>query len=94
MSASLTFRFQLVWGLRAGGQHTINFSHLEGVSVPAKELKDVFVCNPGGGTRTLPQGCTIVSFDCSSPVSASLPFPNEQLFEPAAWNSGKVMEAE
>ena len=30
----------------------------------------------------------------SSLVSAFPPFPDQQLFEPAHWNSGKVMEAE
>lgn len=32
------FRFQLVWGLSAGGQHTVNFFHQQGVSVSAKPL--------------------------------------------------------
>ena len=36
----------------------------------------------------------LVSSDCSSLVSVSPPFPDEQLFEPALWNSGTVMEAE
>ena len=40
-SASSTFWFQLVWGLRACGQHAVNFSHLMGVSVSAEELKDI-----------------------------------------------------
>ena len=35
-SASSTFWFQPVWDLRACGQHTVNFSHLMGVSVSAK----------------------------------------------------------
>ncbi|KAM9051163.1 uncharacterized protein AAG666_002673 isoform 2-T2 [Megaptera novaeangliae] len=38
-SASSTFRFHPVWGLRACGQQTVNFSHLVTVSVPAKQLK-------------------------------------------------------
>ena len=78
-SASPTFRFRLVWGLRACGQRTIviNFSHLEGVSVPAEQLKDIVVCICCWGTRTLPQGCTIVSLDCLFlPGLASPPFPN------------------
>ena len=44
-SASSTICFQLVWGLGACGQHVVNFSHLVGVSVSAKYLKDV-VCIP------------------------------------------------
>ena len=38
-SASSTFWFQLVWGLRAREQQAVNFSYLEGVSVSAKQLK-------------------------------------------------------
>ena len=38
--------------------------------------------------------CAPWIFDGSSLVSASLPFPDEQLLEPALWNSGKTMEAE
>ena len=59
-SASSTICFQPVWALCACGQHVVNFSHLVGVSVSAKQLKDVVVCIPWGGTRTLPQGYTIV----------------------------------
>ena len=43
-SASPIFWFQLVRGLC--GQQTVNFSHLEGVSVSAKQLKDIVVCIP------------------------------------------------
>ena len=60
--ASSTFWFVLVWGLRACGQHAVNFSHLMGVSVSAKQLRDIVLCIPWGGTRTLPQGCAIVSW--------------------------------
>ena len=38
-SASSTFWFQLIWGLRARGQHTVKFFHLLGVSVSAKQLR-------------------------------------------------------
>ena len=38
-SQSSTFWFQLVWGLRACGQHTVNFFHLVGVLVSAQRLK-------------------------------------------------------
>ena len=34
-----TFWFQLVWGLHAYGQHTMNFFHM-GVSESAKQLKE------------------------------------------------------
>ena len=45
-SASSTFWFHPAWGLRACGQHTVNFSHLVKVSVSAKQLKDVVMCIP------------------------------------------------
>ena len=38
-SQSSAFWFQLVWGLRAGGQHASNFFHLVGVLVSAKQHK-------------------------------------------------------
>ena len=41
---------------------TAKFSHLAGVSVFAKQLKDTVLCTPWGGTRMLPQGCTILSW--------------------------------
>ena len=36
-----TFWFQPVWVLHACGQHAVNFFHLGGLSVPAKQLKNV-----------------------------------------------------
>ena len=51
----------LVWGLRAYGLHTLNFSHIVWVSVSTEQLKDIVICNSCGETKTLPQGCTIVS---------------------------------
>ena len=36
----------------------------------------------------------VLFLDCSFLISASSTFPDKQLFEPALWNSGKVMEAE
>ena len=36
----------------------------------------------------------LLSLDGSSLVSASPPFPDDQLFGPALWNSGKVTEAD
>ena len=58
---------------------TVSFFYLEGVSVSAKQLKDVVVCNGGWGwegTRTLPQGCTVF-LDCLFPPGlTSSPFPN------------------
>ena len=61
-SASSTFWFQPVWGVCACGQHVVNFSHLVEVSVSVKQLKDNVMCIPWGGTRTLPRGCTLVSW--------------------------------
>ena len=56
---------------------TISFFHLVVVLVSAKQLKDIVVCILWWGTRTLPQGCTIVSLDCLLlPCLAFPPFPN------------------
>ena len=85
--SSSTFWFQPVWGLRACRQHTVNFSHLVGVSVSANQLKGIVMCIPWGGTRTLPQGCIIASW-LLLPCFHILLFPDWQLFEPALWNSG------
>ena len=74
---------------------TVNFSRLVGISLCAKQLRDIVVCIRWWGTKTLPQGCTTVSLDSLFlPGLTSPPFPNEQLLESARWNSGKVMEAE
>ena len=61
-SATSTFCFQVIWRLQASEQHTGNFSHLVGVSVSAQQLKNSVVCVPWWETRTLPQGCTSVSW--------------------------------
>ena len=41
-STSSTIKFQPVWGLWACGQHAVNFFHLVGFSVSAKQLKDIY----------------------------------------------------
>ena len=51
------------------------------------------MCIPWEGTRFLPKAA-LLFLDSSSLVSASPPFPDQQLSEPALWNSGKAMEAE
>ena len=102
MISSWTF-FWLVGGEVSGSQHhqpsvpnrsgvymlvgSINFSHLVRVSVSAKQLKDIVMYIPWGGTRSPPQGCTIFSFDWSS-------FPWLASVWTCSWNSGKVREAE
>ena len=45
-SVSSTFWLQPVWDLHACGQRTVNFSHLVGISVSAKQLKDIVMCVP------------------------------------------------
>ena len=40
-SLSLNFWFQPIWGLRADGQHAVNFFHLVELLVFAKPLKDM-----------------------------------------------------
>ena len=52
---------QPIWGLH--GQPTVNFFHLVGLSVSAKQLKDIIYIPWGGRNQDLAQGCTIVSFD-------------------------------
>ena len=69
-------------------------SHLVEVLVSAKQLKAVTRYVPWGRPGTLPEGCTVVNSDYSSLASAAPPFPNQQLSEPAHWNSRKIMEAE
>ena len=53
----------------------------------------VIMCVPWGGTRTLPQGCSIF-FRTVRLVFASSSFLDQWLSEPDPWNSGKAMEAE
>ena len=97
-SASSTFWFQPVWGLVLVGNIpslVFNFFHLEGGSVSAKRLEDVVVCIPWRATRTLPQGCTMVSLDCCfSLVSHPLPSLINNCLNLPCWNSGKVTEAQ
>ena len=77
-SASSNFSFQLgSSGLRIACHHWSSLiSPTWGVSVSAKQLKDIVLCTLWWGARTLPQGCTIVSPDCLLlPVShPSLPW--------------------
>ena len=61
-STSSTFWFQPNGGLLVCGQHTVNFLHLLGVSVPAEQLRDIFMCIHWMGTRTLSPNCTIASW--------------------------------
>ena len=65
----ISLQVQLVWGLHACGQLTIsNFSHLEGVSVFAKQLKDTIVSADG---EIGP--CPKAALDSFSQVSRPLP---------------------
>ena len=64
----------------------VNIFHLFRVLVLQKS-SEILLYLPRG-TRTLPQGCTVV-FAHSSLVSASPPFPDQQLFEPVLWNQGR-----
>ena len=48
------FRLQTVWGPSACGQHAVNFFHLVGVLMSAKQLKDMtqnIIYSPRGGTK-------------------------------------------
>ena len=54
----------------------INFSHLKGVSVSAKQLKDI-VMGTDGESGARPKAVLFVSLDCLSvPDYASPPIPN------------------
>ena len=46
------------------------------------------------GSQDPAPGLHYCFFDCFSLVSTTLPFPDEQLFEPTCWNSEQVKEAE
>ena len=74
-SASSAFWVHRVWGLRACGQHAVNFSHLEGVSVSAKQLEDITCVSFEGGPTTCAKAA-LLFLDCPSLVSASPPFPD------------------
>ena len=55
-STPSTFLFQPGWGLQACGQHAVNFFHLMGISVSAKQLKGMaqnIIYSPRGGTKSL-----------------------------------------
>ena len=54
--------------------------------------KILFICLKGEPGPCLK--AALLFLDCSSLVSSSPRFPDYQLFEPALWNSGKVIEAE
>ena len=79
-------------GSTSSGDPPLWFSFVGGFN-SAEELKDVVMYIPGEETRTLSKAA-LWFLDCSSLVSAAPPFPDQQLLEPALWNSGKVMEAE
>ena len=79
-SASLTFCFQLVWGLSACRELTINFSHLVRVWYLQNSSKILFYTSldgePGPWSKAV-----LLPLNCFSLVSASPPFPNRQLLE-------------
>ena len=69
----ISLQVQPLWGLHAWGWHTImDFSKMEGVSVCAKQFKDITVCIPWCGNRTLLQGCSWLFLPClKSPAFSS-----------------------
>ena len=50
------------WGNRVMLSLKLPSSTSVGALVPTEELKGIVMCIPSGGTRILPQGCTIVSW--------------------------------
>ena len=69
-SASSTICFQPVWTLCAFGQHVVNFSHLVGVSVSAKQLKDIVCVSLEGEPGPCPKA-TLLFVDRSFLVFAT-----------------------
>ncbi|CAN0563088.1 unnamed protein product [Rangifer tarandus platyrhynchus] len=91
-SASSAFWCQAVRGLRVCGQRATNLSYVVGVSASAESSETVSRVPPEGELGPAPRlpSCflTAPSLFCTPP------FPGRQQFEPACWNSGKVVEAE
>ena len=76
------------------GYQTVTFSGMKTVSSSSQHLPFVgsfsfAMCSPWGETRTLPQGCLIVSL-LLLPCSTSPHFSDHQVFESALWNSERV----
>ena len=72
--------FQLYWGLCAYGQHTTNFSHRQEFQYLQNNSKILFYMSFDGE----PQPCSkaiLLPLNYFSLVSASPPFPNQQLLE-------------
>ena len=63
-------------GSRACGQHAVNFSHLVGISVSAKQLNILLLCVSLEGEPGPCPKAALLCLDCSSLVSASPPFPD------------------
>ena len=87
-SSELEFR-----GPRAGSGGPPAGFPLWGVSVQQQNAKLLLCIFLEEGPGCCPKAA-LLSLEGSSLVSASPPFPDEQLLEPALWTSGKVMEAE
>ena len=78
----------------SGAQPEVTILHLGGVLVPAEELRDVLLCISLEGEPGPCPKAALLFLEYSSLICAFPPFPDEQLFESALWNSGKVKEAE
>ena len=93
MGASLRSSELVFGGPRTGpGRLGLPGFQLLAVQV-CRRAQDIAVCTPGGGTRTCPQAAPF-SPDGPSPISASPPFPDQHLWVPALWGSGKCLKAE
>ena len=75
------------------GKKTASSIHPLGVLVQQKGSKILF-CVPLKRDQDPAPRLHYCFLTALHPVSASPPFPNGQLFEPALWNSGKVREDE
>ena len=73
------------WGRKESDMTSLSLSS-------QKSSKILFCVSLARGPGPRPKAA-LLSLGCSSLVFASPPFPDQQLFELALWNSGKVMEA-
>ena len=90
-SASSTFWFQLVWGLRAVGSRQLTSPIWWGFQCLQNRSKILLWVSLEGEPGPFPKGAVswllLLCLDIPS-------LPSLTMFEPACWSSGKVMEAE
>ena len=95
-SGSRTLECSGFWsgGLRACGRRTINFSHVVGVSVSAKQLKDIVRCILEGELRPCPKAAlSFLKFFTASPLSLhTVPSPTSNCLNLPVGTQGRETE--